>query len=130
MLFSPVGSIKPKRVQGAFVREKEIEQIVEYLRKNSADLVESDDPIEFVEDGPAPSVAEETDSLFEQAVRIVIENQQASTSMLQRRLRVGYTRAARLIDAMEERGFVGPPEGAKARVVHLSEEQFRQLFHG
>ena len=61
-------------------------------------------------------------------MRIVVESRQASTSMLQRRMRVGYTRAARLIDSMEERGFIGPQDGAKSREVRLTPEQFRRLF--
>ncbi|MCL4352628.1 MAG: DNA translocase FtsK, partial [Firmicutes bacterium] len=75
------------------------------------------------------SPVEETDALFQEAVRIVVESRQASTSMLQRRLRIGYTRAARLIDAMEERGFIGSQDGAKAREVRISPEQFARLFN-
>ena len=74
--------------------------------------------------GPPP----ETDPLFQQAVQLVVESRQASTSMLQRRMRIGYTRAARLIDAMEERGFIGPQDGAKSREVRITEEQYQRLF--
>lgn len=128
MLFDPVGSSKPRRIQGAFVHEKEIEGLVQYLQRMATP--EPIEPLEFSEPGETISVAKETDTLFEDAIRVVVESGQASASMLQRRLRVGYTRAARLIDAMEERGFVGPSDGAKAREVHLGQEDFERLFHG
>lgn len=128
MLFHPVGTAKAQRLQGAFIHEKEIEQVVHYLQSqtpgdNQAAEMSFEVP-ESEESGPLP----ETDPLFEEAVHLVVENRQASTSMLQRRLRVGYTRAARLIDAMEERGFIGPQDGSKSREVHLTVEQFRRLF--
>lgn len=129
MLFSPVGASKPLRIQGAFIHEKEIEAIVAYLAQNAAK--EAEEPLEFVSAGRSSdnSPVEETDALFQEAVRIVVESRQASTSMLQRRLRIGYTRAARLIDAMEERGFIGSQDGAKAREVRISPEQFARLFN-
>lgn len=130
MLFSPVGASKPLRIQGAFIHEKEIEAIVGYLAQNAA-KEETDEPLEFVSTGRSGenTPVEETDALFYDAVRIVVESRQASTSMLQRRLRIGYTRAARLIDAMEERGFIGGQDGAKAREVRISPEQFQRLFN-
>ncbi|MCL4493914.1 MAG: DNA translocase FtsK [Firmicutes bacterium] len=128
MLFHPVGATKPQRIQGAFIREKEIEGIVEYVIQH----VEQQEPAEAVEfqeaggnDRPA---VQETDPLFPEAVKIAVESGQASTSMLQRRLRVGYTRAARLIDAMEERGYVGPSEGAKAREVRITMAEYHRIF--
>lgn len=131
MLFSPVGSAKPQRVQGAFVTEKEIETVVKYLRDHMvAAAGETEAPLEFSESESAPSSEEETDSLFWDAVRIVVESRQASTSMLQRRMRVGYTRAARLIDAMEGRGYIGPSDGARPRDVYLTLDQFQQLVSG
>lgn len=127
MLFHPVGAAKAQRLQGAYVGEKEIEQMVEWLRPQAEPVVQDQfdfESAEGSESGPPP----ETDPLFRQAVQIVVESRQASASMLQRRLRVGYTRAARLIDAMEERGFIGPQDGAKAREVRLSVDQFHRLF--
>ncbi|MDA8194627.1 MAG: DNA translocase FtsK [Thermaerobacter sp.] len=126
MLFDPVGAPKPLRIQGAFVDEREIEELVGYLKQQAAPLAQ--EPLEFSDGDESVAIANETDTLFESAVRIVVESGQASTSMLQRRLRVGYTRAARLIDAMEERGFIGPSEGAKARDVRLSPEQLERVF--
>ncbi|WP_243239377.1 FtsK/SpoIIIE family DNA translocase [Sulfobacillus harzensis] len=130
MLYSPVGSPKPLRVQGAFVTEKEIETVVKYLRDHMAGTAVEQVALDFGEasdDGPQ---MEEADSLFLDAVRIVVESGQASTSMLQRRMRVGYTRAARLIDAMEARGFIGPQDGARPRDVYLTLEKFQELVEG
>ncbi|POB09065.1 MAG: DNA translocase FtsK [Sulfobacillus thermosulfidooxidans] len=129
MLFHPVGASKPQRLQGAFIHEKEIEEIVTYLVEHAQASESVDDAIEFQESPDSPaSVPQETDNLFQDAVRIVVESGQASTSMLQRRMRVGYTRAARLIDAMEERGYIGPAEGAKARDVRITMADFQRIF--
>lgn len=128
MLYAPVGSAKATRVQGALVTEKEIEAVVKYLRDRVgqavAGIVEAPD---FSSAGADDSDEVETDALFFDAVRIVVESRQASTSMLQRRLRVGYTRAARLIDAMEARGYIGPQDGARPRDVFLSLDEFHKL---
>ena len=128
MLFHPLGASKPLRLQGAFIHEKEIEAVVSYLVEQYRED-KATEPLEFAAaDTAKDSPIEETDGLFYDAVRIVVESRQASTSMLQRRMRVGYTRAARLIDSMEERGFIGPQDGAKSREVRLTPEQFRRLF--
>lgn len=128
MLYSPVGSAKPIRVQGAFITEKEIEKIVNYLREQQPQASSENDEVPDFSLGKDDALPpEETDNLFLDAVRIVVENRQASTSMLQRRMRVGYTRAARLIDAMEARGFIGPADGARPREVYLTMEQYRDL---
>jgi DNA segregation ATPase FtsK/SpoIIIE, S-DNA-T family len=116
MLFLPVGVSKPIRVQGAFLSDEEVEAVVNY--------VISQQKAQYQED-MIPQDATEThddveDELFEQAVQLVVEMQTASVSMLQRRFRIGYTRAARLIDAMEARGIVGPYEGSKPREVLIS----------
>lgn len=128
MLFHPLGASKPLRIQGAFIHEKEIEAVVSYLAEQYRED-KTAEPLEFAAAGTTKeSPIEETDGLFQDAVRIVVESRQASTSMLQRRMRIGYTRAARLIDSMEERGFIGPQDGAKSREVRLTPEQFRRLF--
>lgn len=128
MLFHPVGAAKPQRLQGAFIREKEIEEIVAYLVEH-AQAPEAEEAIEFQESTDhAQTAVQETDNLFQDAVKIVVESGQASTSMLQRRMRVGYTRAARLIDAMEERGYIGPSDGAKARDVRITMADFQRIF--
>lgn len=128
MLFHPVGAAKPQRLQGAFIREKEIEEIVAYLVEH-AQAPEAEEAIEFQDSTDhAQTAVQETDNLFQDAVKIVVESGQASTSMLQRRMRVGYTRAARLIDAMEERGYIGPSDGAKARDVRITMADFQRIF--
>ncbi len=128
MLFHPVGATKAQRIQGAFIREKEIERIVEWVIQHGEQQT-SQDTVEFQEAGGGERTpVQESDPLFPEAVKIAVESGQASTSMLQRRLRVGYTRAARLIDAMEERGYVGPSEGAKARDVRITMAEYHRIF--
>lgn len=124
MLFMPVGASKPIRVQGAFLSDKEVETVVKFCKdQESANYQEELVPeIEEVAD----QADEFEDELFEQAVQIVLEAKQASVSLLQRRMRVGYTRAARLIDSMEAKGIVGPYEGSKPREVLVTMEQFQQ----
>lgn len=124
MLFMPMGSSKPIRVQGAFMSDHEVENIVDFVRdQGQAEYDESLVP-EIEESAGADE--EELDELYEQAVTIVLEAKQASVSLLQRRMRVGYTRAARLIDSMEARGVIGPYEGSKPREVLMSMEQYQQ----
>jgi len=123
MLFLPVGASKPVRVQGAFLSDEEVEKTVDFvIAQQKAQYQEDMIPTETVE---APS--EVQDDLYEEAVQLVVDMQTASVSLLQRRFRIGYTRAARLIDAMEERGVVGPYEGSKPREVLLSKENHNEL---
>ena len=121
MLYIPVGRSKPIRVQGAFLSDEEVERIVTHCI-NQQEVVYKEDMIP--EEQPE-NFSEVEDELFDDAVQLVVEMQSASVSMLQRRFRIGYTRAARLIDAMEDRGIVGPYEGNKPRTVlleHSTEE--------
>ncbi|SET41634.1 DNA translocase FtsK [Paenibacillus sp. NFR01] len=123
MLFLPMGASKPIRVQGAFLSDQEVENVVRYVSsQGEADYDESLVPEvdESVQEDQDPQ-----DELYDQAVQIVLEAKQASVSLLQRRMRVGYTRAARLIDAMEARGIIGPYEGSKPRDVLMSLEQYQ-----
>lgn len=114
MLFLPVGAAKPVRVQGSFISDRDVEQVVEYVKKQQ----EANYDEEMILSGETQeNNGEPDDNLYEQAVALVRESQTASVSLLQRRLRVGYTRAARLIDMMEARGIVGPYEGSKPRDV-------------
>ncbi len=126
MLYYPMGASKPTRVQGAFVSEKEVEILVEFHRQQGTPAFTEELLADVGEEGEAKP--EEVDELFPAAVKTVVEAGQASVSFLQRKLRIGYTRAARLVDAMEERNFVGPPDGSKPREVRLSQEGYRQLF--
>ncbi|GGA62584.1 FtsK/SpoIIIE family DNA translocase [Ornithinibacillus halotolerans] len=119
MLFLPVGSSKPVRVQGAFLSDDEVERVVDHcIEQQKASYQEDMIPEDTNE------VREEVDDeLYDDAVQLVTEMQSASVSMLQRRFRIGYTRAARLIDAMELRGIVGPYEGSKPRTVLVSQTE-------
>ncbi|MFZ0476421.1 MAG: DNA translocase FtsK, partial [Halobacillus sp.] len=122
MLFTPVGSNKPTRVQGAFLSDEEVERVVNFcVEQQKAQYQE-----EMIPEEENEVKQEVDDDLYPEAVQMVIEMQSASVSMIQRRFRVGYTRAARLIDAMEDNGIVGPYEGSKPRSVlvsQVSEEQ-------
>ncbi|SDM99806.1 DNA segregation ATPase FtsK/SpoIIIE, S-DNA-T family [Paenibacillus sp. yr247] len=122
MLYLPVGASKPVRVQGAFLSDQEVEHVVGFVRtQEQANYQE--EMVPHVEEMPEQQ-NEFEDELYDQAVQIVLEAKQASVSLLQRRMRVGYTRAARLVDAMEAKGVVGPYEGSKPREVLMSIEQY------
>ncbi|NLY54146.1 MAG: DNA translocase FtsK [Firmicutes bacterium] len=126
MLFAPVGTGKPVRVQGAFVSNREIENLVDYVGSQmEAQYVDSLCRLEETVTSPT---SEERDELFAAAVRVIVEAGQASVSLLQRRLRVGYTRAGRLIDQLEEAGIVGPYEGSKPRQVFKNREIVKSLL--
>jgi S-DNA-T family DNA segregation ATPase FtsK/SpoIIIE len=120
MLYLPAGHSKPTRIQGAFVSDEEMNALVAYL-KTQAPPQYRDEVEKFGKSKDAINdIGDEDDELFDEAVRVVLETGQASISMVQRRLRVGYTRAARLIDMMELRGIVGPHSGSKAREILVS----------
>ncbi len=123
MLFYPVGASKPIRVQGAFIADSEVEDLVIYIKEQAEP--EYNEGVTTVETGSDTKVESATfeDELLEEAVRMVLETGQASVSMLQRKFRVGYTRAARLIDTMEEMKIVGPNIGSKAREIIMTSEQ-------
>ncbi|WNS77233.1 DNA translocase FtsK [Bacillus sp. DTU_2020_1000418_1_SI_GHA_SEK_038] len=115
MLFLPVGASKPVRIQGAFLSDEEVEDVVNFvIEQQKAQYQE-----EMIPDEIPETTSEVDDDLYEEAVELILEMQTASVSMLQRRFRIGYTRAARLIDEMEARGIVGPYEGSKPRAVLL-----------
>lgn len=132
MLYSPIGAAKPIRVQGAFVNDKEVEHIVNFIKgQNEAEY--NQDVIEQIENaGEAPRAKEErggdADELLPQAVEMAIDAGQASVAMYQRRLKVGYQRAARLVDQMEERGIIGPFDGTKAREVLITKAEWYEMF--
>jgi S-DNA-T family DNA segregation ATPase FtsK/SpoIIIE len=124
MLFLSADHPKPKRIQGAFVSEKEVKRVVDYL-------AEKIKPIERISDNELVSQIEEMeftfpeetenfyeDPLLEEAKKVIFEAQKASASLLQRRLKIGYARAARILDLLEKKGIVGPAEGAKPRKVY------------
>jgi S-DNA-T family DNA segregation ATPase FtsK/SpoIIIE len=127
MLFFPVGASKPTRIQGAYVSEEEVEKLVDFVKKQKPPAYEK--TLSDFKEVETEKKEEETDELFKEALRLVIDSGQASISMLQRRLHIGYSRAARLIDQMEERGFVGGFEGTKPREILISKEQFERYFN-
>jgi S-DNA-T family DNA segregation ATPase FtsK/SpoIIIE len=120
-LYLPAGKPEPYRIHGAFVSGEEIERVVTFLKSQGRPVVADDSALEQVRISDAAEDSD--DELVEEAMRIVVLHQQASTSMLQRRLKVGYSRAARLLDILEERGVVGPSEGAKGREVLVTEQE-------
>jgi len=126
MLFFPVGTSKPIRAQGCYISEREIDELVSFVsfqaKPQFAPGVLSGPEIQ------AQETEMQEDPLFPQALRIVVEAKQASVSLLQRKLPIGYSRAARLIDAMETKGYVGPYEGSKPREVRMTIQEYMRLF--
>ncbi|MFL2071047.1 FtsK/SpoIIIE family DNA translocase [Marinilactibacillus psychrotolerans] len=119
MLFQPMGENKPNRVQGAFISDEEVEAVVNFVKEQQeANYVEEMIP----KDEPKAEQGEAEDDLYEDAVSLVVDMQTASISLLQRRFRIGYNRAARIVDEMEMRGIVGPSEGSKPREVLVQAE--------
>ena len=144
MLYGPLGGGKPQRVQGCFITPGEIERVVAFV-KSTGEAQYSDEVMKKIEESlqekekkgsgsagagePVPG-GEDGDELLPAAVEVVLETGQASVSMLQRRLKLGYSRAARLVDQMEERGIVGPFEGSKPRQLLITREKWAELQMG
>lgn len=124
MLFLPIGAAKPERVQGAYISVTEVEKIVSWV-KEQQEAVYNEDMIPSKNDseGQVESEDEPEDEFYDQAVALVRKQQSASVSMLQRRFRIGYNRAARIVDEMEAKGIVGPSEGSKPRQVLIPPEK-------
>ena len=122
MLFHPIDKNKPIRVQGAFISDQDVEAVVNFIKEErpaeyDEAMVVSDAEMEAAQE------AEDTDPLFDEALDFVTDQQRASTSMIQRRFRIGYNRAARILDEMEQRGYVSPANGAKPREVYRQPEE-------
>lgn len=138
MLFDPIGSTKPRRLQGCFVSDEEVERVVEYIKQRTEKAEYDTDVSDEIDrlavagkqkGGAQPAGDEEegdADAMLDDAIKVVVEAGQASTSLLQRRLKLGYSRAARIIDQMEERGIVGPYEGSKPRKVLITREELME----
>ena len=133
MLFYPAGAPKPVRIQGAFVSDKEVEKIVDFV-KNNGEATYNDEIIKQIENANSTDkeidAAEEddnTDPLLMEAIDVVVETGQASTSFIQRRFKVGYARAGRIVDQMEERGIISGFQGSKPREVLMSKERWEEL---
>ncbi|MEQ8199832.1 MAG: DNA translocase FtsK [Syntrophomonadaceae bacterium] len=127
MLFSPVGAVKPYRVQGAYVSDRDIEATVNFIKSQTASG-ENVDQFHAIEMSLEQTDYEGGDELFWEAVRVIVENQKASVSFLQRKLRVGYARAARLMDIIEERGIVSEADPNKKREILIDEQQLEKLY--
>ena len=122
MLFEPIDQNKPVRVQGAFISDQDVEAVVNFIKKErpaeyDQKMVVTDNEIAQEEK------AEDEDELFPEALKFVVDQQKASTSLIQRRFRIGYNRAARIIDDMEQRGYIGPANGSKPREVFKQKDQ-------
>ncbi|MBE7048128.1 MAG: DNA translocase FtsK [Ruminococcaceae bacterium] len=133
MLFSPVGSSKPTRLQGAFISDKEVERVVEFIKSGSVTRYD-EDIIEKIENGKTVTIndgnnhdAGDNDELLPRAIEIAVDTGKISASYLQRRLKIGFSRAARIVDQMEERGWIGPQDGSKPREVLLSKEDYLEM---
>ena len=142
MLYAPIGAGKPTRIQGAFVTDEEREEVIDFVKNQGLAVYDKgiQDEIERSADKDAKKASAEEDEdeedsgdldeLFNEAVEVVLDSKQASVSMLQRRLKLGYSRAARIVDQMEEQGVVGPFEGSKPRAVLLTREQWEAMKGG
>ncbi|RXI54148.1 cell division protein FtsK [Clostridium tetani] len=122
MLFYPSGESKPMRVQGAFISEEEVEKVVGFIKEKQCGEVEYEDSIIDEINTSIEINNEDRDELLEEAIKIVVDVDQASTSLLQRKLRIGYNRAARIMDQMEERGIISQKDGSKPRQVLISKD--------
>ena len=133
MLFYPAGAAKPTRVQGAFISDKEVEKVVDFVKANG-EATYNDDILEQIEKANSTDKEieeqendDDTDPLLMEAIEVVVETGQASTSFIQRRFKVGYARAGRIIDKMDERGIISGFQGSKPREVLMSKERWQEL---
>ena len=124
MLYYPIGENKPVRVQGAFISEEEVENVVEFIKQSDEDIDYSEDILNHINNEVTAEsvITNEGDELLEEAMKIVVEYQQASTSFIQRKLRVGFNRASRIMDELEERGIISEKDGSKPRQVLIEKE--------
>lgn len=136
MLFKQAGALTTVRIQGAFISDEEVEAVVDYVRNEC--LQQEKEPVKYEpidlsvpdKEQPSQEEEEEQDDLLQEAAEWVLDTKRASVSALQRRFRIGYTRAGRLMDSMERMGIVGPAEGAKPREIRMTKDQARELFEG
>ncbi len=127
MLFNPLGVAKPVRVQGTFISDSEVHKVIEFVKNQSPETEYASDVIHSIEKVQTSAREDDTDELLSDAIETVVRAEQASVSMLQRRFRIGYNRAARLIDMMEARGIIGPADGSRPRRVLMTEDEFLGL---
>ena len=124
MLFSPVGSSKPYRVQGPYISDSEIDKVIKFVKKEGGGPVYDEELKNAIENADKRGSSEPQDELTEDAIAFILKSKQASVSMLQRRFRIGYNRAARIIDEIEEKGIIGPSDGSRPRQVLITEEDY------
>ena len=130
MLFYPVGESKPQRVQGAFISEEEVEHVVSFIKESQRDAQYEEDILEHINSATIASEGNgdgDRDELLDEAIEIVVESGQASASYLQRRLRIGFNRAARIIEELEECGVISRRDGSKPRQVLLSKDELENM---
>lgn len=135
MLYYPVGASKPTRIQGAFVSDDEVEKIVSFVKMNAGEVEYNEDILDSIEKSnksdkellEAEESDNENDPLLAEAIEVVVETGQASTSFIQRKFKVGYARAGRIIDQMEERGIISGYKGSKPREVLMTKERWEEL---
>ena len=133
MLYAPLGGGKPVRIQGCFITSEEVERVVEHVKRNAGEPDYSQEVLDHIErqsaqeEGGGESGGGDEDPLLMDAIDIVVQSGQASVSLLQRKLKLGYARAARLVDQMEDRGIVGPFEGSKPRAVLIGREDWQEM---
>lgn len=127
MLYYPVGSTKPQRVQGAFISDEEVEAIVSAVKNQFEAFSYDENLLSNVNTNISTGNSDDEDEYMVDAIKLVVELEQASISMLQRKFKIGYNRAARIVDEMEERGIVGPSQGSKPREVLISKSELESM---
>lgn len=130
MLYSPKGGVKPIRVQGTFVSEEDVNAVIDSIKEQVEDHEYSQEVIDTINNGGTFEMDDDADELLPKAVECVVDAGQASVSMLQRYFRIGYNRSARIVDQMEERGIVGPADGARPRKVLITKEEWQSMQSG
>lgn len=128
MLFNPPGMSKPVRVQGCFISDGEVNRVISHIKANAPSADYAEDVIQKIDYSQQSDVSDDHDELLNEAIETVVRAEQASVSMLQRRFRIGYNRAARLMDMMESRGIVGPSDGSRPRKVLISLDEYTRLL--
>ena len=135
MLFYPSGYPKPMRVQGSFVSDREVQDVVDYLISNNENAAYNDELEEHMnsntliqEESKGPESGEDHDTYFAEAGKLIIDKEKASIGMLQRMFKIGFNRAARIMDQLAEAGVVGPEEGTKPRKVLMTKEEFEEYL--
>lgn len=127
MLFYPVGESKPLRIQGAFISEEEVEKVVDFIKNQNPKSEYREEIIEEINNSSSDSKSSDEDELLNEAIKIVVEADQASTSLIQRKLRIGYNRAARIVEQLEEKGIISKRDGSKPRNILITKEEIGNL---